>query len=213
MSDSLRPHGLRHARLPCPLPSPGACSNSCLLSQWCYPTISSSVVRFSCLQSFPASGSFLMSQLFASGSQSTGASASVLPMNIHDWFPLGLTGLILQFKGFSRVFSHTTVLKHQFFNWWGMVSHTHMTTRKTLALIIQTTVSKVMSFIFNILSRLVIAFLWRSECFLISWLQSLSAVILETKKINSHCFHCFPLYLPWRDGTRCHNLCFLEMKF
>ena len=214
MSDSLRPHGLLHARLPCPSPSPGVCSDSCPLSWWCHPTILSSVEPFSsCLQSLPASGSFLMSRLFGSGGQSIGASASVLPMNIHDWFPLGLTGLILQFKGFSRVFSHTTVLKHQFFNWWGMVSHTHMTTRKTLALIIQTTVSKVMSFIFNILSRLVIAFLWRSECFLISWLQSLSAVILETKKINSHCFHCFPLYLPWRDGTRCHNLCFLEMKF
>ena len=115
MSDSLRPHGLRHARLPCPLPSPGACSNSCLLSQWCYPTISSSVVRFSCLQSFPASGSFLMSQLFASGDQSIGApaSASVLPMYIQDWFPLGLTGL--QSKGLSRVIFNITVQKHQFF--------------------------------------------------------------------------------------------------
>ena len=213
MFNSLWPHWLQHARLPCPLPTPGAYSNSYPSSRWCHPTISSSVIPFSCLQSFPPSRSFPMSQFSPAGGQSIGASASVLPIHIHDWFPLGLTGLILQFKGFSRVFSHTTVLKHQFFNWWGMVSHTHMTTRKTLALIIQTTVSKVMSFIFNILSRLVIAFLWRSKCFLISWLQSLSAVILETKKINSHCFHCFPLYLPWRDGTRCHNLCFLEMKF
>ena len=119
MSDSLWPYGLQHARLPCPSPSPGACSNSCPLSQWCYPTISSSVIPFSsCSQSFPASGSFLMSQLFASGDQSIGGSASalVLLMNIRDWFPLGLTGLIsLQPKGLSKVFSNTTVQKHQFF--------------------------------------------------------------------------------------------------
>ena len=97
VSNSLRPHGLQHARLPCLSPTPGACSNSCPSSQWCHPTISSSVIPFSfCLQSFPASGSFPMSQLFASGGQSIGASPSalVLPMNIQDWFPLGLTGLI-----------------------------------------------------------------------------------------------------------------------
>ena len=95
MSDSLQPHEVQYARLPCPSPTPGACSNSCLLSQWCHPTISSSVVPFSsCLQSFPASGSFQLSQFFASGGQSIGVSASVLPMNIQDWFPLGLTGLI-----------------------------------------------------------------------------------------------------------------------
>ena len=93
MSDSLQPNGLQHARLPCPLPSPRACSNSCLLSWWCYPTISSSVIPFSsCLQSFPASGSFLKSQLFTSGGQSIGASASasVLPMSSQGWFLLGL---------------------------------------------------------------------------------------------------------------------------
>ena len=115
--DSLWPLGLQHARLPCPSPFPGAWSNSCLSIQWCHPTISSPVVPFSsCPQSFPASGSFLMSQLFASGGQSIGASASasVLPKNIQDWFPLGLTGLIsLQSKGLSRVFSNITVLKHQ----------------------------------------------------------------------------------------------------
>ena len=118
MSDSLRPHGLQQARLPCPSLSPRACSNSCPLSQWCHPTISSSVVPFSsCLQSFPTSGSFPMSQLFASGGQSIRASpsASVLPMNIHSWFPLGLTGVILQFRGLSRVFSNTMVQKYQFF--------------------------------------------------------------------------------------------------
>ena len=120
MSNSLQPHGLQQARPPCPSPSLGACSNSCPLSQWCHPTISSSVIPFSFrLQSFPASGSFPMSCLFASGSQSVGASASasawVLPMNIQDWFSLKLTGLIsLLSKGLS-VFSSTTVQKHKFF--------------------------------------------------------------------------------------------------
>ena len=106
MSDSLQSHELQHARLPCPSPTPRACSNSCPLSWWCHPTISSSVIPFSsCLQSFPASGSFPMSRFFTSGGQSIGTSAPVLPMNVQDWFPLGLTGLIsLQSKGLSRVF-------------------------------------------------------------------------------------------------------------
>ena len=119
MSDSLRTHGLQHTRLPCPLPIPRAYSNSCPLSQWCHPTISSSVVPFSfCHQSFPASGSFPVSQFFISGGQIIGVSAStsVLPMNIQDWFPLGLTDLFsLQSKGLSKVFSNTTVQKHQSF--------------------------------------------------------------------------------------------------
>ena len=94
MSNSLPPHGLWHARLPCLSPTPGACSNSCPLSRWCHPTISSPVVPFSsCLQSFPASGSFQMSQFFTSGGQSIGASSSVLPMNVQSWFPLGMTDL------------------------------------------------------------------------------------------------------------------------
>ena len=117
--DSLWPHGLEHARLTCPLPTPRACSNSCPLTQWCHPAISSSVIPFSsCFQSFLASWSFPVNQFFASGGQSRGASASasVLPMNIQDWFPLGWTGWIsLQSKGLSRVFSNTTVQKHQFF--------------------------------------------------------------------------------------------------
>ena len=119
VSYSLQPHGLQHARLPCSSPSPGACSNSCPLSWWWHPTISSSVASFSCLQFFPASGSFPVSQLFTLGGQSIGvpASASVLPVNIQDWFPLGLTGLIfLQSKELSRVFSNTIVWKHQFFS-------------------------------------------------------------------------------------------------
>ena len=119
MSNSLQPLRRQHARPPCPSLSAGLCSNSCWLSQWCHPTISSSVIPFSsCPQSFPASGSFQMSSFFASGGQSIGASASasVLPMNIQDWFPLGWTGWIsLQTQGLSRVFSNTTVQKHQFF--------------------------------------------------------------------------------------------------
>ena len=120
MSNFSQTHGLQHTRLPCPSLLPGICSNSCPLSQWCYPTISSSVTLFSSHpQSFPASGSFPISQLFASGGHCIGAStsASVLPMNIQGWFPLGLTGWIsLLSKGLSRVFSSNTVLKNQFFS-------------------------------------------------------------------------------------------------
>ena len=119
VADSLLPHGFQHARLPCPSLTPKTCSNSCPLSQWCHPTISSSVIPFSsCLQSLPASGSFPMSQLFTSGGQSIGvsASASVLPMNTQDWSPLGWTGWIfLLSKGLSKIFSTTTVSKYQFF--------------------------------------------------------------------------------------------------
>ena len=132
-SVSLWPHGLQHTRLPCPSPIPGPCSISCPSSQWCHPTISSSVVSFSsCLQSFPASGSFPMSQFFALCGQNIGtpASAWVLPMNIQDWFLLGFTGLIsLLSKGLSRVFSNTTVQKPQFFSaklslWYNSHIHT-----------------------------------------------------------------------------------------
>ena len=119
VSDSLQPHEWQHTRPPCPSPTPGVYSNSCPLSWWCHPAISSSVIPFSsCPQSFPASGSFPMSQLFAWGGQIIGvsASASVLPMNTQDWSPSGWTGWIsLKSKGLSRVFSNTTVQKHQFF--------------------------------------------------------------------------------------------------
>ena len=120
LSNSLWPYEPQHARPPCPSPTPRVYSNSCPLSCWCHPTISSSVVPFSsCLQSFPVSGFFQMSRFFTSGGQSIGvsASASVPPMNIEDWFPLGWTAWIpLQSKGLSRVFSNTTVQKHQFFH-------------------------------------------------------------------------------------------------
>ena len=120
MSNSLQPHGLQHVRLSCSSPTPGTYTNSCPSSQGCHPTISSSVVPFfSCLKSFPASGSFQMNQFFALGSQSIGVSAStsLLPMNMQDWFPLGWTGWIsLQSKRLSRAFSYITVQKHQFFS-------------------------------------------------------------------------------------------------
>ena len=193
MSNSLQLHGLQDARPPCPSPTSRVYPNSCPLSQWCHPTISSSVIPFfSCPLSFPASGSFQMSQLFASGGQSIGivASISVLPMNTQDWSPLGWTGWIsLQSKGLSRVFSNTTVLKYQFFCasafFTVQLSHPYMTTGKTIALTRWTFVGKVMSLLFNMLSRLVITFLPRSKLLLISWLQSPSAVILEPRKIKS----------------------------
>ena len=147
-----------------------------------------------------------MSRPFTSDGQSIGVSASpsVLPMNIQDWFPLALTGRIsLQFKGLSRVFSNTTVQKHQFFS--TQLSHPYMTIGKTIALTRQTFVSKVMSLLFNMLSRLVIVFLPRNKCLLISWLQLPSAVIFGAPKNKvCHCFRCFPIYLPWSDGTGCH---------
>ena len=175
---SLQPRGLQHARPPCPLPTPRVYSNSCPLSQWCHPTISSSVVPFSsCPQSFPASGSLSMSQLFASGGQNTGvsASASVLPMNIQDWSPLGWTGWIsLQPKGLKSLFQHhsskASILRHSAF-FMVQLSHPYMTSGKTIALTRQTFVGKVMCLLFNMLFRLAITFLPRSKCLLISWLQ------------------------------------------
>ena len=137
MSHSLQSHGLQHTRLSCPSLSPRICSDSCPLSRWCYLTISSCPTLFSsCPHSFPASGSFPMSQLFTSCGQIIGASASVLPVNIQDWFPLRLTGLIsLQSKGLSKVFSSTTVQKHQFFcvqpTVWSNSHIPYMTTVKT----------------------------------------------------------------------------------
>ena len=189
MSDSLQPHGRQHARLPCPSPIPRAYSNSCPSSWWCNPTISSSTDPFSSFpQSFLASGSFQMSQLFASGGQSiaVSASASVLPMNIHDWFPLGWTGWIsLQSKGLSSLLQHhsskPSILWHSAF-FMVQLSHPYMTTRKTIALTRWTFVGKVMSLLFNMLSRVVMTFLPRSKRLLISRLQSPSAVILEPKK-------------------------------
>ena len=166
---------------------------------WCCPTISFCVIIpfSSCCQSFPASGSFPMSWHFASGGQSIGASASVLPMNSQGWFPLGLTGLIsLLFKGLSGVFYSTTIQKHQFFSvqtsLWSN-SQLYTTTGKITALTIRTFVGKVMFLLFNTLSGYVIAFFPRSNHLLISWLQSPSTMILEPKKIISATISTFSL--------------------
>ena len=152
MSNALQPREPQHTRSPCPSPTPRVHPNSCPLNWWCHPTISSSVIPFSsCPQSFPASGSFQMCQLFASGGQSTGVSAStsVLPMNTQDWSPLGWTGWIsVQSNKLSRVFSNSTVQKHQFFGsafFTVQLSHPYMTTGKTIALTRWTFVNKVMS--------------------------------------------------------------------
>ena len=208
MSDSLQPRGPQHARLPCPSPAPGACSNSSPSSWWCHPTISSSFFPFSsCLQPFPASGSFQMSQFFQSGSQSIGVSASVsvLPMNIQDWFSLGLTDLIfLLSKGlFKSLLQHhslkASILLHSAF-FIIQLSYAYMTTAKIIALTRWTFVGKVMSLLFNMLSKLVIVFLPRSKHLLISWLESPSAVILEPKKRESVTASTFsPIYLKWWD--------------
>ena len=169
MSNSLRLHELQ-TRPPCPSPTPGVYSNSYPLIRWCHLTVSSSVVPFSsCLQSFPTSGSFQMSQLFTSGGQNIGVSAStsVLPMNIQDWFPLGLTGWIsLQFKWLWSLLQHhcskESILQCSAF-FIVQLSHPYMTTGKTIALTRRTLVGKVMSLLLNMLSRLVITFLPRSR--------------------------------------------------
>ena len=162
VSDSLWPHEPQHTRPPCPSPTPRVHPNPCPLSLWCHPTVSSSVVPFfSCLQSFPASGSFQMTQLFASGGQSIGVSASksILPKNTQDWSPLGLTDWIsLQSKGLKSLLQHhsskaSVLLRSAFFII--QLSHRYMTTRKTIALTRWTFVGKVMSLLFNVLSRLV----------------------------------------------------------
>ena len=172
MLNSSEPHGLQHTRSSCPSLSPRVYPSSYPLNWWYHPTVSSSVTLFSsCPQSFPSLEFFPGSQVFASGGQSIGGSASVLPVNIQDWFPLELTGLIsLLSHGLSRVFSSTMILQHSAF-FIVLLSHLYMTTGKTIALTIQTFVYQVMSLLYNTLSRFVIAFLPRSKCLLISRLQ------------------------------------------
>ena len=222
MSDSLQCHGWQHARPPYPSPTPGVYSNSCPLSWWCHPTISSSVIPFSShLQSFPASGSFQMSQLFTSGGQSTGVSASTSVQYSNEY--LGLISFRMDWLDlfavqgtlkslFQHQSSKASILPPSAF-FIVQLSHSHTTTGKTIALTRWTFVGQVLSLLFNMLSRLVITFLPRSKCLLISWLQSPSAVILEPPKNKaSHYSHCFPNYFPWGDGTRCHDLSFLNVE-
>ena len=180
VSNSLLPHGMQHARPPCPSPTPGVYSDTWPLSRWCHPTISSSAVPFSCFQLFPASGSFPMSQFFTSGTQSTGvsASASVLPVNIQDWFPLGWTGSSCSPRDSQESSSKASILRCSAF-FIVQLSHPSMTTGKTRALTRQTFVGKEMSLLLNLLCRLDITFLPKSKRLLISRLQSPSAVILE----------------------------------
>ena len=193
VSNSLRPHGLQHTKPPCPSPTPRAYSNSCPQSQWCHSAISSYVFPFSsCLQSFPASGSLQMSQFFASGEWSirVSASVSVFPMNMQDWFPsfrmdwldlLAVQGILKSLLQHHS--SKASILRRSAF-FIVQLSQSYMTNGKTIALTRQTFVGKVVSMLFNTLSRFVIAFIPRSKRLLILWLHSPSAVILEPKKIK-----------------------------
>ena len=195
MSDSLQPHGLQHARPPCPSPTPGVYSNSCPLSQWCHPTISSSVIPFSsCLQSFPASGYFSNELVLCiRWPKYWSFSFSISPSNEHpglisfrmNWLDL----LVVQGTLKSLLQHHSlkaSVLWHSAF-FIVQLSHPYMTTGKTIALTRGTFVGKVMSLLFNMLSRLVIIFLPRSKRLLISWLQSPSAVILKWSEVAQSC--------------------------
>ena len=203
MSNSLRPHGLQHARLPYPSPTPRACSNSYPSSRWCHPTISSSFVPFSfCLQSYPASGFFSESFLhirwpnYWSFSISPSSEYSGLISFTIDWFEK----------------SNITVLRRSAF-FIVQLSHPYRTTGKTIALTRWTFISKVMSLLFNMLSRLVIAFLPRSKCLLISWLQSPSAVILEPKKVSLSLFPLFPRLFIMKWWDRMPWSLFLNVEF
>ena len=185
VSNSLWPHGLQHARPPCPSPTPGAYPNSCPSSQWCHPTISSSVIPFSfCLQSFPASGSFLTSQFFTSGGQNIGASASA-SVNIQGWFPLDWlvwSPCCPRDSQESSPAPQVESINSLVCLLYGLTLTSVHDTGKNIALTICTFIGKVMSLLFNMLSRFVIAFLPRSKHLLISWLQSLSTVILDPRK-------------------------------
>ena len=226
MSDSQWPHRLQHARPPCLSPTPGVYSNSCPSGQWRHPAISSSVIPFSShLQSSPASGSFPVSQeksghLFVRWPKYWSFSFSISPSNEYsglisfrmDWLDLfavqgTLKSLLQHHTSKASLFQHSAFFIVQ-------LSHPYMTTGKTIALTKQTFVGKVMSLLFNMLSRSVIVFLPRSTHLLISWLQSRSVAILEPQKNKvSHCLHCFPIYLTWSDGTGCHELSFLNVEF
>ena len=210
MSNSLRPHELQHARPSCPSPAPRVHPNPCPSSRWCHPTISYSVVPFSSFpQSFPAALCIRWPKYWS-------FSFNISPSNEHpglisfrmDWLDL------LAVQGTLKSLLHSSKASILWCSAFFILqlSHPYMTTRKTTALTRQTFVGKVMSLLLNMLSTLVIAFLPRSKRLLISWLQSPSAVILEPPQKVSHCFHCFPIYFPWSDGTGCHDLRFLNVE-
>ena len=219
MSDSVWPHGLQHARPPCPSPTPGIYSNSCPSSRWCHPTISSSLIAFSSRLQFSQHQSLFK---WVSASQQV---AKVLESQLQhqsfqwifrtDFFRIDCLDLLAIEGTLKSLLQHhsskASILPCSAF-FTVQLSHPYMTTGKTIALTRWTFVSNLMSLLFNKLSSLVIVFPPRSKHLLISWLQSLSAVILEPKKRNSVTFHCFPLYLPWSDGTTCHDLSFLNVE-
>ena len=208
MFNYLRPHELQHGRLPCPLPTLGARSNSCPSSQWCHPTISSFVILFSSwLQSFPASGSFPMSQFFTSDGQNIGVSpsASVLPMNIQDWFPLGLTGLIsLQSN------SPTPHSKHQFlgaqFSLWSVTSIHDYWKNHSLDYMDLCWQSNVSAFGHSFSSKEQASFNFMAAV-------TIGSDFGAQESDVCHCFHYFPIYLLWSDGTVYHDLRFLNVEF
>ena len=212
MSDSLLFHGLQCARFLCPSLSEGVCSNSCPLSQWCYLTISSATPFSFHLQDFPESVFSSESALHMRWPKYWSFSFNISPSNGYselisfrmDWLDLlavqGTLKSLLQHHS-----SKALILWHSAF-FIVQLSHPYMTTRKTIALTRRTFVGNVMSLLFNMPSRLVITILPRSKHLLISWLQSPPAVKV------CHCFHCFPIYFPWSDGTRCHDLRFLNVE-
>ena len=218
MSDSLQPHGLQHTRPPCPAPTPRVYSNSCPSSWWCHPTISSFDVPFSsCLQSFAAFFQWVICSHQVVKYWSF--SFSISPSNEYsglisfrmDWLNLlavqGTLKSLLQHRS-----SKASILQCSAF--FIVQLYIHMTTGKNVVLTRQTFVGKVMSLLFNMLSRVAIAFLLRSKHLLISWLQSPPAVIWEPQKNKvCHCFHCFPICLQWSDGIECHDLSFLNVEF
>ena len=218
MSNSFWPQGLQHTRLPCPSPTPGACWNSCPSSQWCHPTISSSVILFSsCFQPFTASESFPMSQFFPSNGRSIEASAPVLPVYSGlisfriDWFNLlALQGTLKSLLQYHC--SKASILWHSAF-FIVQLSHSYMTTRKTIALTIYTFVGNVMSLLFNTLSRFITDFLPRSNCLNFMTIVTVHSDFGAQENEICHCFYFFPFYLPWSDGTRCHDLNDLNVKF
>ena len=213
MFDFLWPQQLPQPRLPCPSLSPWVCSPCCPLNHWCHPTISSSITSlFPPSQSFPESGSFSIRRLFTSGGKSIGpsASASVLPMNIQDWLPLVLIGLISFCPGDAQQLSTAPQLEESVL--WcsafvmAQISHLYMTTGKIIALTRSSFVGIAMSLIFNTLSRFATDLFPRSKCLLISWFQSPSAVIWVAQENKfCHCFHFFShlFAMKWWDQYSC----------
>ena len=219
MSDSLQPHELQHARPPWPSPTPGVHSDSCPLSQWCHPAISSSVVPFSsCPQSLPPSVFSNESTLHMRWPKYQNFSFSIIPSKEipglifrMDW--LDLLAVQRTLKSLIQHHSSKASILHCSAFFTVQLSHPYITTRKTIALTRWTFVGKVMSLLFNMLSKLVITFLPRSKRLFISWLKSQSSVILESPPSPNKVCHCFSVYLPWSDGTRCHDLTFLNVEF